>query len=380
VKTIKCALVFAGAVLVTGCGGGGSDGAPNVSVNSAPDDAILMQAGSATETRIDGAIGSGNYLLASAEWQVHPQSVSNPPLTLRNANCSEVIKNDRLDPIAIGNSSLEGLGHSTWSCTLGVMPPSNVQSEALYTLLLVGTDVRGQTTTTTKTLRVLPAVSSGGGAATGLWSGSTNTNRTVTGVVLGDGTYYVLYSVPGVPSTIAGIVQGTGSVSGSTFASTNAKDFNFETPGVFSASVSATVISKQSLNGSITPSGSGAISFATVYDSDWEQTPTLSGLAGTYTGTVASSAGTESATVTVSASGAVNGTGASGCTVTGTATPRTDGNAFNITLNWGGAPCLFAGQTFQGHAYYDAVPDKRLFAAAPNAARTDGVLFTGTKP
>ena len=45
-------------------------------------------------------------------------------------------------------------------------------------------------------------------SAEGLWSGSTNTNRTITGVVLDDDTYYFLYSVPANPKLIAGVVQG----------------------------------------------------------------------------------------------------------------------------------------------------------------------------
>jgi hypothetical protein len=39
-------------------------------------------------------------------------------------------------------------------------------------------------------------------------AGGTNTNRTITGVVLNDGTYYFLYSVPANPNLIAGVVQG----------------------------------------------------------------------------------------------------------------------------------------------------------------------------
>jgi hypothetical protein len=59
--------------------------------------------------------------------------------------------------------------------------------------------------------------------------------------------------------------------------------------------------------------------------------------------------------------------------------PRARGNAFNVSLTFGGAPCLFANQTLTGIAYFDATT-RVVYAAAPNANRTDGVLFVGTKP
>ena len=54
-------------------------------------------------------------------------------------------------------------------------------------------------------------------------------------------------------------------------------------------------------------------------------------------------------------------------------------NAYNVAIRFGAAPCFFANQSMSGIAYFDA-PTKRLYAAAPNAGRTDGILFLGTKP
>jgi len=215
------------------------------------------------------------------------------------------------------------------------------------------------------------------GTPQGLWQGSTNTNRAVTGIVLSDGTYYVLYSSAGNANVIAGVVQGTGSSDGGTFASNNAKDFNLEGLGVLPASVSASYTQKQSLAGSIVYN-TGSVTFSSSYNAAYETTPTLAAVAGTYTGQVALSVGIQTATLTVSSGGAIAGIG-NGCSFTGTATPRTDGNAYNASITFGGAPCFFANQTFAGIGYFDA-PNKRLYAAAPNAARTDGVLFVGTKP
>ena len=215
-------------------------------------------------------------------------------------------------------------------------------------------------------------------AAQGLWLGTTSTNRTVTGLVFSDGTYYVLYSPIGNPTAIAGVVQGTGTTSASTFSSSDGRDFNLEGLGVLTGTVSANYATKQSFNGTVAYTAGGNTSFTTTYSSAYETAPTLANVAGTYTGQVALSVGVQSATVTVSSTGAISG-GGNGCSLTGTATPRTDGNAYTLSITFGASPCFFANQTFTGVAYYNSAT-KRLYGAAPNAARTDGVLFVGTKP
>jgi hypothetical protein len=216
-------------------------------------------------------------------------------------------------------------------------------------------------------------------SAQGLWTGTTSTNRTVTGLVLSDGSYYVLYSPVGSPTLIAGVVQGSGTSSGGSFASSNAKDFNLEGFGVLPATIAATYTSKQSFGGTIAYSGSTSTTFTTHYDANYESAPSLAALAGTFSGQVASSAGTQTSTVTISANGAITTDGSSGCSTSGTVSPRTDGNAYNVSLTFGPSPCVFANQTLSGVAYFNSAI-KRLYAAAPNSARTDGILFVGTKP
>ena len=216
-------------------------------------------------------------------------------------------------------------------------------------------------------------------SAEGLYLGTTNTNRTVTGLVLDDGTFYVLYSLVGNPSVIGGVVQGSGVSNNGSFSSSNALDFNLEGLGVLAATVSASYTSRQSLNGIVLYNGGGSTSFTSVFDVAYDTVPSLSTLAGIFSGQVAFSQGVENANVTVSPSGALSGVGASGCTVTGSVVPRTRGNVFNLSLTFGGAPCFFANQTMTGIAYFDA-PAKRLYGATPTANRADGVLFVGVKP
>jgi hypothetical protein len=197
--------------------------------------------------------------------------------------------------------------------------------------------------------------------------------------VFDDGAYWVLYSAVGNPSLIAGAAQGTATFGTGTFTSSNGRDFNLEGLGVSSASVNGTFATKDTLNGTILYSGGTVVTFNAVYDATFEQAPLLSAVAGTFTGTVASSAAVgQAATTTIAATGTLSGS-AGGCGFIGQLTPRTDGNAFNGSITFGPAPCFFAGQTFSGIAFYDAAT-RRLYAAAPNLARTDGVLFVGTKP
>lgn len=214
--------------------------------------------------------------------------------------------------------------------------------------------------------------------ALGLWTGTTDANRAMTGLVLSDGTYYVLYSRVGVPSLIASVVQGTSSMSGSTFSSVDGRDFNLEGAGVLPVTVSATAVTKQSLNGVVKYSNGTTTAFTSVYKADFEQTPALATVAGTYSGQVAFSLGVQNATVTVSSGGQLSGSG-SGCAFSGTVAPRADGNAYNFSVTFGASPCFFSGQTLGGIVYFDSAT-KRLYAAAPNATRTDGVLFVGSKP
>ena len=224
-----------------------------------------------------------------------------------------------------------------------------------------------------------PAPAPASSSAEGLWSGSTNTNRTVVGVVLDDGTYYFLYSVPANSNLIAGVVQGNGISNNGSFTSANARDFNLEGSGVLSATISGSYAERQSLSGSIIYSGVVGATFTSTFVPAYDATPSLASLAGTYTGQSGSSGGVESTTVTVASNGVFTGVGASGCSFTGTFTPRVHGNIFDGSLTYGGAPCLLPGSTVVGIAYLD-VSNNRLYAAAPTSNRADGVIFLGTKP
>ncbi len=219
-----------------------------------------------------------------------------------------------------------------------------------------------------------PAASS---PAQGLWSGVTTTNRTVTNLVLGDGSYYMLYSPVSNPAAIAGVVQGTGSASSGVFASSNTNDYNLEGLGVNAATLSASYTAKQSFNGTVTYNAGGTSAFSATYDTSYDAVPSLAVLAGTFAGQVAAlTGGIQNASMTVSSAGVLSG-GGNGCAISGALSPRADGNAYNISITFGAAPCLFAAQTIGGVAYFNSATNE-LYVVAPNAARTDGIIFVGS--
>ena len=215
-------------------------------------------------------------------------------------------------------------------------------------------------------------------SAEGFWNGTAATGQQLTGVVLDDGTYYVMYSPVGNPSLIAGYIEGIGTSNNGSFTSSNTRDFVFGY-GVLSATISATYTEKQSLNGTITYTSDGTTTFSSTYDADYETQSKLSDAAGTFTGqATSSSSGSETATYTITDDGNISGVSASGCTLSGIISPRSGCNVFNFLVTFGSG-CTAQGQTLTGIACYSS-STKRLYAAMPNDARTEGYFFVGVKP
>ena len=212
-------------------------------------------------------------------------------------------------------------------------------------------------------------------SAEGLWNGTTSTSRTISGLVLNDGSYWFLYSVIGNPNVVAGVVQGNGNSRNGSFASSDTKDFNLEGNGILDATVTANYVEKKSLNGTLTYQSGGTGSFTSTYAPDYELTPDVNLVAGNYSGLTADN---EEVTVTLSSAGTISGGSTSGCTFTGSFSPHAGANAFDVVISFGGGVCINGTDTVNGIAFYDAtIP--RLYSAALNSSRTNGFLSIGTK-
>lgn len=209
----------------------------------------------------------------------------------------------------------------------------------------------------------------------GLWQGTTDSGWNTEALLLDDGSYYVFYGNGGI--YVEGVIVGTYSTNGDQVTSSDATDFYVGGGSILSASISGTIIEKQSFNGTV-DYGDDSTDFISSYNTDYELTPSLSDLAGNYSGQVAFSLGSEMANISISKQGNISGTGQSGCSISGTATPRANGNVFDLSFSFGGEPCYLSHQTLKGIVYYHQASNI-IYAAALNDEKDDGVLFISDK-
>lgn len=213
--------------------------------------------------------------------------------------------------------------------------------------------------------------------ARGSYDVTFNNGRSGGLVVLSDGTFWGVYSAVGNDAVIAGLIQGSGTTNGSGFTSGNGRDFSFEGNGVSNFSVNSQFEEMASFAGTASYA-TGNVTFAGTYDDTFDDTPSLAAVAGSYTGQAANTGGIELASFSINGAGAFSGSGASGCTFSGSLTPRTDGNVFNVAITFNGGVCLFGTSTIRGIAVYE--PESAgLLVAVVNGSRTDGGLFLGFK-
>lgn len=225
---------------------------------------------------------------------------------------------------------------------------------------------------------LLAGCGGGGDAApsiAGGWVGTTSTNRDLTAVVLPDGNYYLMYSRAGDPAVVGGAVQGTAAIAGDAFTSGDGLDFSAEGAGIKPATVAATFAPGVAFDGTVSTAGAAPVTFQTREESIFLSAPSLARLAADYTGTAGFALGVRPAVFTVTAEGAVSST-INGCAITGTATPRTDTNAYDLAIAFGPAPCALPGLAFTGIAYLRQ-DNGRLYAVARNAATRQSVIFNG---
>jgi hypothetical protein len=158
--------------------------------------------------------------------------------------------------------------------------------------------------------------------------------------------------------------------------------------GTFTYSLPVDSLGINSNTKTAVPSDYKTSSFNINYNTDYQNVQNLGTLAGTYVGTVATSQFSEAATFTFGPASVpansgnaygvalVTGTGASGCTYNGTVSPLFKGNGYTMLINSGPPPCVLPNNQFAGMVYLN-VAQKQLFSFSPNAARTDGLIFSG---
>lgn len=210
----------------------------------------------------------------------------------------------------------------------------------------------------------------------GVWSGTSSSGASLSIVSLENGdTYSMFGTVSSGVLSVVGFDEGNLTVSGSTVSGTLTEYLNNGTS--YSGALNGTVSTNTSISGTTTWSG-GTTTFSATPTSSTNyvyNTPAvISDVVGSWTGSMLN--GT-AATITVASNGAVTGSN-SGCTFTGTVTPRASGkNVFDVSITFGAAPCALPGQTATGIAldYLLSTGFKQLLVAVQSSNKAAGTMF-----
>lgn len=247
------------------------------------------------------------------------------------------------------------------------------------------------TTPTAPTTPVTPAAPDTVALGSGFYIGTSAASERFNILVLDENVYYAFYAMAGIPDVSTGVLTGNySSGSGALTTNNNGLDFNQEAAGysLTAANLMAAYVPGKSIQAQVTyRNGKSAVVNAT-YSTDYNFIATTDGLKGTYYGTsnIIDTTGIKAGAVRLSidASGnlTLDGSG-SGCSFTGTATPRRQGKVYNVALQLTGPSCPYANTPMSGIAYYDPTTTHSLptpgqiylFAMRPD--RQVGVIFTG---
>ncbi len=238
---------------------------------------------------------------------------------------------------------------------------------------------------------------SGGGAtstpgalqAQGIVQGTMGTGNPQLAVILETGEFYNFSTAANIALTVD---HGTLAELGDAYSG-NLVEFNVAANTTNSGSIYGLFIAQSAITGTLTVNATvyyvyssaylptyNYSMFSSTYLSTYNTPASLGTLAGTYTGVY--DYGGSPVTLSMSATGAINGT-SSNCAIGGTAIPRPSGkNVFDISLTFTGANCIPGGvSTATGIAVLINGSDGRthLYTGSLNAAGTNGFFWVGTK-
>jgi len=213
-------------------------------------------------------------------------------------------------------------------------------------------------------------------SAEGFWVGTTANGTAVNLAILENGETWGLY---GSSSAVTGAVYGITSTNG-TSLSGSGYGFNFVTRTSGSGTFTGSVTTK----GNISFNVSDGTKLTATYDASYDQPTSVASVAGTYTGWAETGGiSPQATTVVVDANGNIASSiteGNSSCITSGKATLRASGkNVFNLQLTFTGDYCALGnGTVVNGVATYN-VTNRQFIAMALNSAKSDGLVFLGTR-
>lgn len=254
---------------------------------------------------------------------------------------------------------------------------ANAVVRTMLASVVLSTDTTAFQSTVASTIANLVANSTPAGLYFGKLGGSA---LLFNSMVLEDGQFWGFYSRSSTGRfSPGGLLQGTGTISGSTFSAADVRDLNPSPYGVYD--LSATVVRQVSLDGAITASNTSinlvnAPIAGTSYQ--YDTAAKNSDIEGAWVFTDINSYALAS---TVNAAGSVSGA-TTNCSVSGSLLPRANGkNVFDAALNFSGL-CRLAGQAATGIGYTFLADDgssRQLVVGVTNASRSFSNILSGAR-
>jgi len=219
------------------------------------------------------------------------------------------------------------------------------------------------------------------GQAQGVYSGSSSDGSVFDAIVLPNDTFYAIYgTVIGNVFYIGGTMSGQGTSSNGAYTA-SVTDFYY-TGAVYQGSVTASYVPGSSLKGTLSVNGT-SISFTgsslPASSFNYSTSASLSAISGDWTGTLLNGA---TATVTINGGGSFSGSDSWGCLLSGMITPDSSNrNFFNLSLRFGGSPCLLPNQTASGVAVDYLLSDgmTRQLLASGAVGTSAGTVFAAQR-
>ena len=208
---------------------------------------------------------------------------------------------------------------------------------------------------------------------TGLFKGSTGTGRTAYTLVLENREFWLLYGRAGSADRLGGFERGTYSARDGEITVPDLVDFSAATGLAATGSMTGTYVTETRIAGTVR-FGPEVGSFAGAYDPDSTEQAVLADAVGTYSGGLSVTDGSDAADLSVSATGTVIGTSASGCRISGTLLPIAKANAFSLNVELAGGVCGNEITAVRGVAILEGT---RIFSAGLDGLRTEGFVFSG---
>jgi len=213
--------------------------------------------------------------------------------------------------------------------------------------------------------------------AAGLYESSgSGSGRGVEALVLDSGRSYAIYGMTSAAALpVAGVVVADIAVNGTSLAASNVHDFNIESHQLDTGTLAGSFVARTSITATTTTSGGTGRSFGGAYNSSYEQSPSLTALAGGYAGETADTVGSKVSVVTIDPLGTLVGSTSTGCNYVGTVTPHRSGNVFDVSVTFR-TGCTNEGNTLKGHAFASG---NTLYAVVVNGDLSRAVVIAGVK-